>query len=108
MGNELGKERVAVFLGLFSPLSGRHSARRRRAGLLAAWKTGESHDWILFGSSNPSMQYGFLFLLLLALKIECALPTSTSTNLHSGNHRCGNHECGSLSFSLLGFDRDEF
>jgi hypothetical protein len=52
--HELGKEkRVAVLLGLYGPFSGGYAASRRRAGLLAAWKTGESHDWILFGGSNP-------------------------------------------------------
>jgi hypothetical protein len=48
-----GKKRIAVFLSLHGLLSGGHAASRRRAGLLAAWKTGESHDWILFGDSNP-------------------------------------------------------
>jgi hypothetical protein len=42
--HELGKKRVAVFLGLHGPFSGGHAASRRRAGLmLAAWKTSKSH-----------------------------------------------------------------
>jgi hypothetical protein len=47
------KKRVAVFLRLHGSFSGGYAASRRWAGLLAAWETGESHDWILFGDSNP-------------------------------------------------------
>jgi hypothetical protein len=51
--HEPGKKRITVFLSLRGPLSGGHAASGGLCGLLDAWKAGESHEWILFGGSNP-------------------------------------------------------
>ena len=53
MGYEFGKEREPIFLGLHGPSGGGHAATGRWGGALDAWKAGKSHEWILFGGSNP-------------------------------------------------------
>jgi hypothetical protein len=53
MGYEFGKEREPIFLGLHCPSGGGHAATGRWGGALDAWKAGKSHEWILFGGSNP-------------------------------------------------------
>ena len=50
MGYEFGKEREPIFLGLHGP-----SGRRPDGGVGRSTreKGGKSHEWILFGGSNP-------------------------------------------------------
>jgi hypothetical protein len=53
MGYEFGKEREPIFLGLHGPSGRRPRGDRTVGGALDAWKAGKSHEWILFGGSNP-------------------------------------------------------
>ena len=54
MGYEFGKEREPIFLGLHGPVwAAATRATGRWGGALDAWKAGKSHEWILFGGSNP-------------------------------------------------------